>query len=98
MSWADRAKAALAVGERVSVRPRGHSMEPRIRSGQLVVLAPADGASLVVGDIVLATVKGRDYLHEISAVDNERVQIANRRGHVNGWVKRSRVHGRMVTT
>lgn len=36
MSWADRAKDALRRGETVIVRPRGHSMRPKVNDGQRV--------------------------------------------------------------
>lgn len=97
MSWADAAISALGRGEKAVIHPRGHSMTPRISSGQRVLLSPiADPASLVRGEIVLVRVKGAVYLHLISAADRNRVQISNNRGRVNGWVPRSSVYGRAV--
>jgi hypothetical protein len=97
MSWAAHAKAELSAGRPVTVRPRGGSMHPKVRSGAEVDLAPiSDPASLKVGDIVLVRVAGNDYLHLISAADAKRVQISNNRGRINGWVPRDKVFGLAV--
>lgn len=80
----------------VTCRPRGHSMEPLIRSGQEVTLYPvSDPERLEPGRIVLARVHGRLYLHKILAVDQarERVQIGNNKGGVNGWTGWDKVYG-----
>lgn len=71
-------------------------MLPLIVSGARVVLAPLGDRQLQAGDIVLAKVKGNWYLHKVSAVSGQRVQIANNRGHVNGWTSRAQVVGRAV--
>jgi signal peptidase I len=88
----------LANGEpHVRFRPRGHSMEPLIRDRQEVVvwrLRPGD--PVTVGMIVLAKVQGKVYLHLVSAVDGDRVQISNNHGHVNGWTSRDKIYGRYV--
>jgi hypothetical protein len=66
--WADAA-AHLASGRTVSFRPRGQSMAPRVRSGQLVTVTPVlDPAELRVDDIVLCRVQGVMRLHKISAI------------------------------
>ncbi len=93
MSWATRAKEALRRGETVQVRPRGHSMRPKINSGELVTIEPCDPKSLNVGDIVLVRVSGNDYLHLIKAKDGGRFQIGNNRGGINGWVGPKAVYG-----
>ena len=93
MSWATRAKDALRRGETVQVRPRGHSMRPKIHSGDLVTIAPCDPATLKVGDIVLVRANGNDYLHLIKAMDGGRFQIGNNRGGINGWVGPKAVYG-----
>jgi SOS-response transcriptional repressor LexA len=87
--------ARVAAGTTVDFRPRGDSMTPLIRSGDLVTVAPAIPANLEPGDIVLARVAGTTYLHLISAVDHarQRVQISNNRGRVNGWTTHARVYG-----
>lgn len=96
MSWADRAKDALRRGETVIVRPRGHSMRPKVNDGDRVTLVPCSLGDLVVGSIVLVRVGGNDYLHLVTAIDGQRVQIGNNRGHVNGWVGPAAIYGRAV--
>lgn len=94
MSWADRAIADLREGHCAVVRPHGHSMRPHVLSGARVTLEPVGIEQLAVGDIVLCRVAGNVYLHLVSAVEPERVQISNARGRVNGWTKA--VYGRAV--
>ena len=93
MSWAKYAKEALARGETVQIRPRGHSMKGKVNDGDLVTLQPADPAALKVGDIVLVRVHGTDYLHLIKAISQGRFQIGNNRGGINGWVGPNAVYG-----
>ena len=83
----------LQAGHYVLMYPRGGSMRGRIESGQRCRVDPVSGP-LEVGQIVLCTVKGRHYLHLVKAVQGERVQIGNNLGRINGWIHRSRVHGR----
>ena len=71
-------------------------MVPLIRSRQLVTVAPVDTARLEVGDIVLARVTGTVYLHRVTAIAGQRVQIGNNRGRINGWTSRARVFGLCV--
>jgi hypothetical protein len=96
MGWASGHIERLKRGETVSFRPRGTSMAGKVESGQLCTVAPADPATLAVGDIVLCKVRGREYLHLIRAVRGERFQIGNNRGHVNGWVGAAAIFGRCV--
>jgi hypothetical protein len=95
MGMLDAFGVRVAAGQPVTFRPTGTSMQPLIRSRQLVKVEPVDPAKLEVGDIVLARVAGTTYLHLVSAVDhaNARVQISNNRGHVNGWTGHGRVYG-----
>jgi SOS-response transcriptional repressor LexA len=56
--------AMLKRGQLVKIRPNGKSMEPRIKSGQLVTVDPHRPAE--VGDVVLArTTEGKILLHKI---------------------------------
>ena len=96
MSWADRAKEKLRAGESTTVRPRGHSMQPKINSGDVVTLEPVDPVTLSVDDIVLVRVAGYDYLHLVKAIDGNRFQIGNNRGRINGWVGKNAIYGRAV--
>lgn len=69
-------------------------MRPVVKHRQPVTLAPIiDPASLTDGDIVLVKVKGRRYMHKISATRAGEVQIANNRGRVNGWTPLDHVYG-----
>lgn len=96
MSWASSYIAELQAGRVVSFRPRGDSMSPKIRSGQLVTLEPiTPEMRLRKDDVVLCRVHASDYLHFVYAVDRAgRCQIGNARGHINGWA--SAVYGRLV--
>lgn len=97
MGWASSYIASLRAGLTVSFRPHGNSMQPRIESGQLCTVAPiAEGESVSPDDVVLCTVHGSQYLHRVSAVRGPQYQIANMRGHVNGWITRRQIHGRLV--
>ena len=97
MAWADNYIETLRRGEEVSFRPRGNSMVPKIYSGQLVRLAPVrDDTLLVPGDIVLCRVEGEQYLHLIKTMQGRRYQIANAKGHVNGWTGRDKIYGRVI--
>ena len=97
MSWATAYIAKLQAGETVQFRPRGNSMTPKIKSGELCTVAPiADHATLETGDIVLCKVNGSQYIHLISAIQGPRFQISNNQGRVNGWVTASAVYGKLV--
>ena len=97
MSWATHYIAKLQDGETVSFRPRGNSMVPRIRSGQLCTVEPVDADTLSRGDIVLCKVRGNQYLHLVKAIRDGRFQIGNNRGHINGWIGPDQIYGRLVS-
>ena len=87
MSWTKIAYEALTDSNEVTVKPRGNSMLPLIKSGQPVTISP-DIDLLEVGDIVFCKVKGNFYLHLIKAIDSKgRYLIGNNKGGVNGWTK-----------
>lgn len=96
MGWATHYIEKLGMGETVSFRPRGHSMQPKIRSGQLCTVEPVDVTTLKVHDIVLCKVGTAEYLHLIKAIQGERFQIANNRGRINGWITKNAIYGRLV--
>ncbi len=96
MGWASAYIAKLQAGETVSFRPRGNSMAPRIKSGQLCTVQPFDAGALQPGDIVLCRVRGQEYLHLVKAIQGDRFQIGNNRGRINGWVTRSGIFGKCV--
>ena len=95
MGWATSYIAKLQLGESVSFRPRGNSMTGKVESGQLCTVEPVTG-DLKTGDIVLCRVAGRQFLHLIKAIQGERFQIANNKGHINGWVGKNCIFGKLV--
>lgn len=96
MGWASGYIQKLIAGETVQFRPHGNSMLPRIRSGQLCTVSPADLDSIAVGDVVLCKVHGREFLHLVSAVRGGQFQISNSKGHINGWVGPKSIFGKLV--
>ena len=94
MSWAKYAIEALKNGKTATIKPRGNSMKPKVHDGDEVILEPA--VELSVNNIVLVKVRGRHYLHLIKAIDGDRYLIGNNRGHINGWVGRSAIYGKVT--
>lgn len=85
----------LSEGRSVTLKPKGNSMTPIIRSGQRIVLSPVDPDDVQVGDAVLAKVKGRYFIHKVTAIgDDGRFQISNNHGHINGWSRQ--VYGKVT--
>lgn len=84
----------LSKGE-VSFKPHGNSMTPKINSGVLVKVKVIPIESFRVGDAVYCKVKGSYYLHLLTAIDvpNQKYQISNNHGHVNGWVGSNCMYG-----
>lgn len=72
-------------------------MLPLIKSNQPVTLEPVTkDTTLSIDDIVFCKVKGNYYTHLISAIRGDRYRISNNRGHVNGWVARNKIFGKVV--
>ncbi len=95
MGWASGYITQLQSGATVQCRPRGNSMQPKIKSGQLCTIVPiTEGVTLEKGDIVLCKVAGREYLHLITAAQGQRYQISNNKGFVNGWVTQNQIFGK----
>lgn len=94
--WGKPYAEKLVAGETATFRPRGNSMTPRIKSGQLCTVEPLLEAPSV-GDVVLCLVRTSYYLHLVKAADASRgFLIGNNHGKVNGWVSRSHIYGRLV--
>ena len=76
----------------------GQSMTPILKSGQEVICEPVkDDTKLSKKDIVLCKVKGHYYLHLIHAIKNDKEYlIGNNHGHMNGWVSRNQIYGKVV--
>lgn len=68
-------------------------MKGRVDNGALVTVAPLDERELAVGDVVLCSVGGQQYLHLIKALRGDLYQIGNNRGGINGWVTRKQIYG-----
>lgn len=97
MGWASGYIERLLAGETVSFRPRGNSMTGKISSGQLCTVEPYGDQNLKVGDIVLCSVNGNQYLHLIKAIQRPQYQIGNNHGRINGWINSSKIYGVLVT-
>ena len=85
----------LTAGEQVQCRPRGSSMEPKLKSGQLITISP-NLSNLNKGNIVFCKVKGKYCVHLLTAIQGERYQISNNHGHINGWIGKSDLFGKVV--
>lgn len=99
MGWATTSIDRLKKGETVTFRPRGNSMTPAIKSGQLVTVSPVGPSTRISSnDIVLCRVHGREYLHFVNAVKNDGKQfvIGNAHGFINGTITRSQIFGRLT--
>lgn len=99
MGWATHYIEKLKNGETVSFRPRGNSMEPRIKSGAFCTVKPILNINeLTVNDVVLCKVNGNQYLHLISSIDSKgRFQISNNKGFVNGWINQNSIYGKLIS-
>ena len=71
-------------------------MPPKANDGDLFTLVPCVPEDLTIGSIVLVRVGGDDYLHLVTAMDGQRLQIGNNRGRTNGWVGLAAIYGRAV--
>jgi hypothetical protein len=80
----------------VRFRPRGDSMTGRISGGDLCTVELLGEHVIETGDVVLCRVSGSQYLHLVRAIRNDRYQIGNNRGHINGWVTRRQIFGRLI--
>lgn len=90
--------ARLRAGEECCVVGFGQSMTPILKSGQPVIVTPlTNDMMLEKNDIVFVKVAGHFYLHKISAIKNNKsYQISNNHGHVNGWVSRNQIYGKVT--
>lgn len=95
MGWANGHIEKLKNGETVSFRPHGNSMQGKIESGDLVTVEPIT-EEIKVDDVVLCKVNGKQYVHLVKAIQGERYQIGNNKGHINGWVTRNGIFGRVT--
>ena len=88
----------LQAGETCIVTGYGNSMTPKLKSGESVIMEPVNETTeLSKGDIVLCKVNGHYYCHLISSIKNESYQISNNHKHVNGWISRKNIFGKMIS-
>lgn len=88
----------LLNGEKCKVTGYGQSMTPRLKSGQSVIVVPiTEDIILKKNDIVFCKVNGYFYLHKISAIKNSSsYQISNNHNHVNGWISKNNIYGKVT--
>ena len=87
----------LQAGETCVVVGYGNSMVPKLMSGEAVVMEPVTESTILKkNDIVLCKVKGHYYCHLISAIRGDTYQISNNHKHVNGWISKNNIYGRMI--
>ena len=97
IAWYDYPIAELAAGRNVTINPKGNSMTPRIVSGASVTLTPlVDTESIKKGDAVLVSIGRAIYLHLVTAITKDLVQISNNHGYVNGWTNKKNVYGKVI--
>ena len=71
-------------------------MTPIVKDGSIVVVDP-NTSSISKGDVVLCKVKGKEYLHLVTAVSSDgRFQIGNAKGRVNGWIGLNGIFGKAI--
>ena len=87
---------SLQEGKTVRIRVKGNSMVPKIMNGDAITISP-DVEQLEVGDIVFCKVKGYYYDgHLITAIRGKQYQISNNHGHVNGWITKKAIYGKII--
>ncbi len=98
--WAEEAIEKLQMGQTAQIRPEGHSMQPRINSGDLVTLEPCSAHDLAIGDVVLARITGRRYshlvLHLVQDREMDRFLVGSRDGRTDGWIAAENIFGRVT--
>jgi hypothetical protein len=96
MGWASKYIEQLLAGKTIQFRPRGHSMSGKVNDGQLVTVEPVTDQLLKEGDIVLCKVQSYEYLHLIKAISQDRYQIGNNKGIINGWTTKQNIFGVVI--
>jgi len=95
MNW-QKHISDLQSGKEVSFRPKGNSMVPIIFSGEQVTISPRID-NLQKGDIVFCRLRGNFLIHKILTMKNtDMFQIGNNRGHINGWINRKAIFGKII--
>jgi len=71
----DTVKAFVAEGKSVTIKPKGNSMLPFIRSGRDSVVVSPVTKELEVGDIVLAKIGDRYIMHRIFEISGDALTL-----------------------
>lgn len=83
-------------------RVSGHSMEPRLHSGQLIVCV--SGVRCATGEIVVAQTAGREIIKRVAKKQADTYWLlGDNSGHSTdsrdlGWINKSDILGRMIVT
>lgn len=80
----------------IIIRCNGNSMRPIIAPKEAIHLKRVIPAQIREGDAVFCRINGNLQVHLVSAIDKERFQISNNKGHVNGWIRASSIFGLAV--
>ena len=89
--------ARLRAGETLSFREGGNSMTPRIKSRQKCTYEPVlPDTAIAKGDMVFCHVRSSYVTHLVTAIKGDQFQISNNHGHVNGWITRESIFGRVI--
>lgn len=80
----------------VAIKCNGRSMIPLIHPKETIHLKKVLISQLRVGDAVFVRIKRALQVHILSAIDNDRMQISNRKGFINGWVGKNSIYGLAV--
>jgi hypothetical protein len=92
----DKRQFAIGVLEdkgEVVIRCNGRSMMPIIAPKEAIHLRKVLSTQLRVGDAVFCRINGALQVHKLTAIDGDRYQISNNRGHVNGWIGANCIFG-----
>lgn len=72
-------------------------MEPILHSEEVFYfLSVTEETTLLEGDIVFCKVDNELLLHKITAINEDKIQIGNNKGKINGWIIREHIFGRSV--
>jgi hypothetical protein len=76
----------------------GNSMRPIIAPKEAIHLKKVDHKLIRVGDAVFCKINGNYQVHKVSAIDEKenRFQISNNKGWVNGWTGANNIYGLAV--
>lgn len=95
MSRKEAIKVFEEKGE-ITIKACGKSMQPLIPDKSSIHLKKVDPSKLRVGDAVFCKVKNNLFVHMISAIKEDRFQISNKSGFVNGWIGANNIFGLCV--